>query len=232
MRYPALILLCLIIGCTSPGASSPKTMTPPPTPVTISAPTLVTREAPDFTAEAVMPDNRIGNLSLSSYRGKYVILFFYPLDFTFVCPTEILAFNERLSDFKKVSCEVIAVSTDSTYAHLAWKNTPVKAGGIGKIQFPLVSDMTKDIARSFGILHDESVALRGLFLIDTKGKIRHALVNDLAVGRSVDEAMRTLSAVQMVDQYGAFCPANWKPGDPTLEKAKKFMQEYFLEQNK
>lgn len=232
MRYLGWFLLLLSIGCTAPSAPPRATMEPSPKTVIKAAPTLVTKFAPDFTAETVMPDNRVQKIKLSSYRGKYVILFFYPLDFTFVCPTEILAFNERLTDLKKVSCEVIGVSTDSTYAHIAWKNTPVKDGGIGRIRFPLVSDITKDIARSYGVLHEDSIALRGLFIIDPKGRIRHALVNDLPVGRSVDEAMRTLSAVQMVDQYGEFCPVDWKPGDPTLEKAKRFMQEYFLEQSK
>ena len=131
--------------------------------------TLVTQEAPDFTAEAVLPDNTFGQIKLSSYRGKYVVLFFYPLDFTFVCPSEILAFNKKLEEFKAKNCEVIGVSVDSKFTHLAWKNTTVDNGGIGNIQYPLVQDLDKSIARSYGILFNESVALRGLFLIDTRG---------------------------------------------------------------
>ena len=139
----------------------------------MSLTTLVTKEAPDFTAQAVLPDNTFAELTLSRYRGKYVVLFFYPLDFTFVCPSEILAFNKRLEEFKVKNCEVIGVSVDSRFTHLAWKNTSVENGGIGDIQYPLVEDLNKAIARSYGILLNESVALRGLFLIDPNGIVRH-----------------------------------------------------------
>src|SRR5512133_67098 len=141
--------------------------------------TLVTKEAPDFTADAVYGDNTIAPLTLSTYKGKYVVLFFYPLDFTFVCPSEILAFNKKLDEFKKRNCEVIGVSVDSKYTHLAWKNTQLEDGGIGNIQYPLVADLNKNIARNYGILFGDAVALRGLFLIDTKGIIRHTIINDL-----------------------------------------------------
>lgn len=190
--------------------------------------TLVTREAPDFTADAVMPDNSFGTIKLSSFRGKYVVLFFYPLDFTFVCPSEILAFNKRLDEFKARNCEVIGVSVDSRFTHLAWKNTPLDQGGIGNIQYPLVSDLKKDIARQYGVLFEEAgVALRGLFLIDTKGIVRHALINDLPLGRSVGEALRMVDALQFVETHGdQVCPANWQEGDVAMKPTAEGVAEY------
>lgn len=190
--------------------------------------TLVTQEAPDFTAEAVMPDSTFGQIKLSSFKGKYVVLFFYPLDFTFVCPSEILAFNKRLEDFKTRNCEVIGVSVDSKFTHLAWKSTPVENGGIGNIQYPLVQDLTKSIARSYGILFNDAVALRGLFLIDTKGIVRHAVINDLPLGRSVNEALRMVDALQFVETHGdQVCPADWQEGEaamkPTAEGVAKYL---------
>ena len=187
---------------------------------------LVTHEAPDFTAQAVMPDNTFGDLKLSSYRGKYVVFFFYPLDFTFVCPSEIIAFDKKLADFKERNCEVISASVDSTFTHLAWKNTPRDKGGIGNVQFPMVADLKKDIARAYGVLHDGSVALRGLFLIDKEGVVRHALVNDLPLGRSVDEALRMLDALQFFEKHGEVCPANWKPGDEAMKPSAEGVAEY------
>jgi peroxiredoxin (alkyl hydroperoxide reductase subunit C) len=194
----------------------------------MSISTLVTQEAPDFTAEAVMPDNTFGQIELSTLKGKNVVLFFYPLDFTFVCPSEILAFNKRLSDFKNRNCEVIGVSVDSKFTHLAWKNTPVENGGIGNIQYPLVQDLNKSIARSYGILFNEAVALRGLFLIDTRGVVRHAVINDLPLGRSVGEALRMLDALQFVETHGdQVCPADWQEGEtamkPTAEGVAKYL---------
>lgn len=189
--------------------------------------TLVTQEAPDFTAEAVMPDNTFGQIKLSSLRGKYVILFFYPLDFTFVCPSEILAFNKRVEDFKKKNCEVIGVSVDSKFTHLAWKNTPVDNGGIGNIHYPLLQDLDKSIAKSYGILFNEAVALRGLFLIDTKGIIRHAVINDLPLGRSVNEALRMVDALQFVETHGdQVCPANWQEGDEAMKPTSQGVASY------
>lgn len=189
--------------------------------------TLVTQEAPDFTAEAVMPDNTFAELKLSAYRGKYVVLFFYPLDFTFVCPSEILAFNKRLADFKAKNCEVIAVSVDSKFTHLAWKNTPLDNGGIGPIQYPLVQDLNKSIARSYGILFNESVALRGLFLIDTNGTVRHAVINDLPLGRSVNEALRMVDALQFVETHGGeVCPANWQEGEEAMKPTREGVADY------
>jgi peroxiredoxin (alkyl hydroperoxide reductase subunit C) len=153
---------------------------------------LVTKQAPDFEAEAVMVDNSFATISLSSYRGKYVLAFFYPLDFTFVCPSEILAFNKQIEDFKAKNCEVLGISVDSVYTHLAWKNTPVNQGGIGPVQFPLISDISKSISTDYGVLVEDGISLRGLFLIDKEGFVRHELVNDLPLGRNVDEALRVI----------------------------------------
>ncbi len=189
---------------------------------------LVTKPAPDFTATAVMPDNSFKeDFTLSSYKGKYVCLFFYPLDFTFVCPSEILAFDKRLQEFKDKNCEVIGVSVDSHFTHLAWKNTPVEKGGIGNVQYPLVADLSKKISLSYGVLlEDVGVALRGLFLIDKEGIIRHQLVNDLPLGRSVDEALRILEAIQFHEQHGEVCPANWKPGEEAMKPTPEGVAEY------
>ncbi|HJV35674.1 peroxiredoxin [Geomonas sp.] len=193
----------------------------------MSLTTLVTKEAPDFTAQAVLPDNTFAELTLSNYRGKYVLLFFYPLDFTFVCPSEILAFDKRLAEFKEKNCEVIGVSIDSRFTHLAWKNTAVENGGIGNIRYPLVEDLNKSIARSYGILLNESVALRGLFLIDTKGVVRHSVINDLPLGRSVGEALRMLDALQFVETHGGeVCPANWQEGEESMKASTQGVAEY------
>jgi peroxiredoxin 2/4 len=189
--------------------------------------TLVTQEAPDFTADAVLPDATFGQITLSSYRGKYVVLFFYPLDFTFVCPSEILAFNKRMEDFRARNCEVVGVSVDSKFTHYAWRNTPVEDGGIGQIQYPLVADLNKNIARSYGILFNDAVALRGLFLIDTKGIIRHAVINDLPLGRSVNEALRMVDALQFVETHGdQVCPANWQEGDEAMKPTAEGVATY------
>ena len=161
---------------------------------------LIDKEAPDFSAKAVMGDNSIQKLTLSSMRGKYVILLFYPLDFTFVCPSEILAFDEALDKFKDRETEIVGISVDSEHTHLAWKKTPVDKGGIGKIRFPLVSDLNKDIARDYGILLEEGMALRGLFLINRDGIIRHCVINSDALGRSVSEALRTVDALRFHDK--------------------------------
>jgi peroxiredoxin 2/4 len=188
--------------------------------------TLVTKEAPDFTATAVMPDNSFKELKLSSYRGKYVILFFYPLDFTFVCPSEIVAFDAALDKFQKKNTQVLGASVDSHFTHWAWKNTPRKEGGIGPIRYPLVSDLTKSIAKDYGVLLEGGVALRGLFLIDKEGKVRHALINDLPIGRSVDEALRTLDALQFHEQHGDVCPANWHEGEEAMKPTAEGVAQY------
>lgn len=187
---------------------------------------LVTKEAPNFKAKAVMADNSIKEISLSDYKGKYVVLFFYPLDFTFVCPTEIVAFNKKIDAFKKKNTEVLGVSVDSHFTHLAWKETPLEKGGIGNIQYPLVADLKKTISQSYGVLFDEAIALRGLFLIDTKGVVRHALVNDLPLGRNVDEALRMVDALQYHEKNGEVCPANWKEGEEAMKADAKSTAAY------
>jgi peroxiredoxin (alkyl hydroperoxide reductase subunit C) len=188
--------------------------------------THVTHPAPDFSATAVMPDDSFETIRLSDYRGKYVVLFFYPLDFTFVCPSEILAFDKKIEDFRKRNCEVIGVSVDSHFSHLAWRNTEVSKGGIGPIRYPLVADIKKEIAREYGVLHDDSVALRGLFLIDKEGVVRHALVNDLPLGRNVDEAVRMLDALQYTEEHGQVCPANWHEGEDAMQPTKEGVVDY------
>jgi len=199
----------------------------------MSATTLVTKEAPDFTADAVLPDNSFGQITLSGFKGKNVVLFFYPLDFTFVCPSEILAFNKKLDEFKKRNTEVIGVSVDSKFTHLAWKNTKLEDGGIGNIQYTLVSDLNKNIAREYGILFNEAVALRGLFLIDTKGFIRHAVINDLPLGRSVNEALRMVDALQFVETHGdQVCPANWQEGDEAMKPTAEGVAGYLAKHGK
>jgi peroxiredoxin (alkyl hydroperoxide reductase subunit C) len=189
--------------------------------------TLVTKEAPDFTAAAVMPDNTIKeDFKLSDYKGKYVILFFYPLDFTFVCPSEIIAFNKKLEEFKKRNTEVIGVSVDSQFTHLAWKNTEVNKGGIGNVQFPLVADLSKKISADYGVLFDEAIALRGLFLIDKEGIVRHCVINDLPLGRNIDEALRMVDALQFFEKNGEVCPANWKDGEDGMSPSPEGVAEY------
>ena len=189
--------------------------------------TLVTKAAPDFKATAVLANNTFDEaFSLSNYKGKYVVLFFYPLDFTFVCPSEIIAFDKRLSEFKAKNCEVIGVSVDSHFSHWAWKNTPVNKGGIGNVQFPIVADLSKSIAREYGVLINESVALRGLFLIDKEGIVRSAIVNDLPLGRSVDEVLRLLTALQHFEKHGEVCPANWKEGESAMKPTAEGVAEY------
>ncbi len=177
---------------------------------------LVTKMAPDFTAEAVLADGSIDKFTLSNWRGKYVILFFYPLDFTFVCPTEILAFDRALANFLPLNTEVVSVSVDSIYAHYAWRNTDRRHGGIGPVSFPMVSDMSRKISTDYGVLLNDSLALRGLFLIDKEGIVRHEVVNDLPLGRSVDETLRMVKALQFYEAYGDVCPADWHEGDAAV----------------
>ena len=194
---------------------------------------LVGKEAPDFTAQFVMPDNSFAEKSLSDYRGKYVVLFFYPLDFTFVCPSEIIAFDNHLGEFKERNCEVIGVSVDSHFTHAAWKKTPVDQGGIGDIQYPLVADLTKSIAADYDVLTgDGAVAFRDLFLIDTKGQVRHQLVNDLPLGRSVAEAVRMVDALQFHESHGEVCPANWSKGKSGMKPNAEGVASYLSENAK
>lgn len=193
---------------------------------------LVTKQAPDFTAQAVMPDNSMAEVTLSSYRGKYVVLFFYPLDFTFVCPSEILAFNKAAKTFAKKNTVLLGVSVDSQFSHYAWRQTPVNKGGIGEIGFPLVADLDKKIARAYDVLLNDAVALRGLFLIDTHGVVRHQLVNDLPIGRNVDEAIRTLDALQFTEEHGEVCPANWKEGEEAMKPTAEGVASYLAKHSK
>ena len=188
--------------------------------------TLVTQKAPDFVATAVMADNSFGEIRLSDYRGKYTVLFFYPLDFTFVCPSEILAFNRKVEEFNKKDCQLIGISVDSHFTHLAWKETEIEKGGIGNVRYPLVSDIKKEIARAYGVLHDDAVALRGLFLIDKEGVVRHAVVNDLPLGRNVDEALRMLDALRFTEEHGEVCPANWREGEEAMKPTAEGVAEY------
>ncbi|MCL5269760.1 MAG: peroxiredoxin [bacterium] len=186
----------------------------------------VTSPAPKFTAQAVI-DGEIKEIRFDDYAGKWVVLFFWPLDFTFVCPTEITAFSDNVAEFKKLGAELIGVSVDSPYSHLAWTQLDRKKGGLGKINFPLVSDLDKSLSSAYGVLLDSGVALRGLFLIDPKGIIRHSTVNDLPVGRSVAETLRIIKAFQFVDKHGEVCPANWNEGQLTIKPDPVDAQEYF-----
>lgn len=188
---------------------------------------LVTKPAPDFTATAVLADDSFDeSFTLSALRGRYVILFFYPLDFTFVCPTEILAFDQAFEEFRARDTEVVGVSVDSQYSHLAWRRTAVDDGGIGPIRYPLVSDQTKQIARSYGVLLDDRVALRGLFLIDREGVVRHAVINDLPLGRNVQEALRMVDALSFHEQQGDVCPANWSKGGEGMKASREGVVNY------
>lgn len=166
-------------------------------------------------------------ISLDDYKGKYVVVFFYPLDFTFVCPTEILKFNELYSEFKNRNVEVISVSTDSKFSHLAWKNTPVAEGGIGDIQYPMIADFTKQIAAQFGVLVEQSgLALRGTFLIDKAGVLQHATINNLDLGRNIHETLRMVDALQFTEEHGEVCPAEWSAGDEALKPNQNSLKAY------
>ena len=188
--------------------------------------TLVQKSAPDFKATAVA-GKLFKEIKLSDYKGKWLVLFFYPLDFTFVCPTEITAFSDHYKEFQKLDCDVLGCSVDSKFSHLAWINTPRKEGGLGEIAYPLLADITKSIARSYGVLVGEAVALRGLFLINPKGKVAYAVVHDLGVGRSVEETLRVLKAFQQVEKTGEVCPANWHEGKKTMKPDPVKSKEYF-----
>lgn len=193
---------------------------------------LVTQKAPDFKAQAVMPDGSFKHVTLSEYKGKYVLLFFWPLDFTFVCPTEIIAFSDQASEFEKLGVQILGVSIDSHFTHLAWRNTPRNQGGIGNIAYPLVADMNKQISRDYDVLLDAGIALRGLFLIDKDGVVRHQVVNDLPLGRSVDEALRMVRALQYFEKNGEVCPANWQEGSATIKPDVEGSKSFFSSEYK
>ncbi len=205
---------------------------------------LVTKPAPDFKATAVMPDNSFQEISLSDYKGKKVVLFFYPLDFTFVCPTEIIAFDRRLDEFKKRGVEVLGCSIDSHFSHWAWKNTEVNKGGIGNVQYPIIADLDKSIARDYDVLigaepayveteEEEaettvggSIALRGSFLIDEEGVVRHAVINDLPLGRNIDEMLRMVDALDFHSKHGEVCPAGWTEGKDGMKDTADGVASY------
>nr|XP_045013683.1 thioredoxin-dependent peroxide reductase, mitochondrial [Jaculus jaculus] len=187
----------------------------------------VTQHAPYFKGTAVV-SGEFKEISLDDFKGKYLVLFFYPLDFTFVCPTEIVAFSDKANEFHDVNCEVVAVSVDSHFSHLAWINTPRKSGGLGHMNITLLSDLTKQISRDYGVLLEGAgIALRGLFIIDPNGVIKHLSVNDLPVGRSVEETLRLVKAFQFVEAHGEVCPANWTPESPTIKPSPVASREYF-----
>jgi len=190
----------------------------------------VQQKAPDFKKDAVVGDGFV-EVKLSDYKGKWLVIFFYPLDFTFVCPTEICAFNDAHETFKKLNCEVVAVSCDSKFSHLAWTKLDRKKGGLSKTSIPIIADFTKEMARDYGVLIEEGpdtgVALRGLFIIDPKQNVRQVTINDLPVGRSVDETIRLLKAFQFVELHGEVCPINWKEGNATMKADPKGSLEYF-----
>lgn len=190
--------------------------------------TLVGKQAPDFKAKAVIGSSIVNDFTLGQFKGKNIIFFFYPLDFTFVCPTELHAFQEKLGEFVARNTQVIGCSVDSCYSHYAWLQTPKQKGGIHGVEYPIVSDINKSIARDYQVLiEEEGIAYRGLFLIDKKGVIRHQVVNDLPLGRSVDEALRMLDALINFETYGEVCPANWQVGKKTMKPNQDSLEKYF-----
>jgi peroxiredoxin 2/4 len=188
---------------------------------------LVGKPAPDFTATAVLGNNEIKEITLSSFtRGKYTVVFFWPFDFTFVCPTEIIAFDHRLEEFKKRNVEVIGVSIDSEHTHLAWKNTPVDKGGIGQVRYPMVADVRHLVSRAYDVEAPGGMAFRGSFLIDKSGVVRHQVVNDLPLGRNIDEMIRMVDALQFNEEHGEVCPAGWTRGKAAMEENAQGVASY------
>ena len=189
---------------------------------------LVGKQAPDFTATAVEKDQIIENFKLSDFKGQYIVLFFYPLDFTFVCPTELHAFSERLNDFSERNTKVIGVSIDSHFSHLAWLNTPKSKGGIQGVGYPIVSDLNKTISHDYDVLVEGAgIAYRGLFLLDKDHVVRHQVVNDLPLGRNVSETIRMIDALQFTEKHGEVCPANWNQGDKSMVPNQDGLEEFF-----
>ncbi len=194
---------------------------------------LVTKQAPDFTAPAVMPDGTIKeDFKLSDLQGKYIVLFFYPLDFTFVCPSEIIAHHHRIEQFKERGVEVVGVSIDSQFTHHAWRNTAVDNGGIGEVQFPIVADITHSITQAYGVEHPVGVALRASFLIDKDCVVQHQTVNNLPLGRNVDEMLRMVDALQFTEKHGEVCPAGWNKGDEGMKASTEGVAEYLAAHSK
>ncbi|HIP61687.1 MAG TPA: redoxin domain-containing protein [Sulfurovum sp.] len=189
---------------------------------------LVTKKAPDFTATAVLADGQIveGFNLMENLGDKGAVLFFYPLDFTFVCPSEIIAFSHRTKEFTDRGINIIGVSVDSQFSHFAWRETAINEGGIGRVNFPLVADLSKQIARDYDVLLDESVALRGSFLIDADGTVRHAVINDLPLGRNIDEMVRMVDTMLYTNEHGEVCPAGWVKGDEGMKPSTDGVAEY------
>ncbi|HEH8453391.1 TPA: peroxiredoxin [Pseudomonas aeruginosa] len=188
---------------------------------------LVNKQAPDFTAAAVLGDGSIVDaFQLSSLRGKYVVLFFWPLDFTFVCPSEIIAHNNRMDKFRELGVEVVGVSIDSQFTHHAWRSTPVEKGGIGAVEFTMVADVKHEITRAYGIEHEDGVALRASFLIDRAGVVQHQVVNNLPLGREVDEMVRLVEALQFTEEHGEVCPAGWRKGQKGMKASAEGVASY------
>ena len=196
---------------------------------------IVQKPAPEFVAGGVKGLEMVENVKLSDFKGKYVVLFFYPLDFTFVCPTEIIAFDDKLAEFQKRNAEVIGVSVDSVFSHLAWQKTERSKGGLGGVKYTLLADITKHISRDYGVLVDEGddagVALRGTFVIDKKGNVRHVTINDLPLGRNIDEYLRLIDAIEFNEKHGEVCPANWQEGQGGMKADPEGSQEYFKKKN-
>ena len=191
---------------------------------------LVDKKAPDFTATAVLGDNEIKDITLSEFtKGKYTVLFFYPLDFNFVCPSELIAFDHRLNDFKSRNVEVIGVSIDSEFTHLAWKNTPVEKGGIGQVGYALVADIKHEIAKAYDVESSGGVAFRGSFLIDKNGVVQHQVINNLPLGRDIDEMLRVVDALQFTEEHGEVCPAGWKKGKKGMTASTEGVAAYLAE---
>lgn len=190
---------------------------------------LVGKQAPDFKATAVI-NNQFKEIKLSDYRGKYVVLFFYPLDFTFVCPTEITAFSDKIKEFESRNTVVLGCSVDSEHSHLAWINTSRKDGGLGGLTYPLIADLKKEIARAYDVLFDDSIALRGTFLIDKEGIVQHQVVNHLSLGRNIDEAIRMVDALQFTEEHGEVCPANWEKGEKGMAGSVEGVKNYYAGQ--
>ncbi len=188
---------------------------------------MVGKPAPDFTATAVLANNEIKEITLSSFtKGKYTVVFFWPFDFTFVCPTEIIAFDHRLEEFKKRNVEVIGVSIDSEHTHLAWKNTPVDKGGIGQVRYPMVADVRHLISRAYVVESPGGMAFRGSFLIDRNGVVRHQVINDLPLGRNIDEMIRMVDALQFTEEHGEVCPAGWSKGKAGMKDNAQGVASY------
>jgi peroxiredoxin (alkyl hydroperoxide reductase subunit C) len=194
---------------------------------------LVGKPAPDFTAEAVLGNNEIKSITFSQItKGKYAVVFFYPLDFTFVCPSELIAFDHRLDEFKARNVEVIGVSIDSQFTHLAWKNTPVNNGGIGQVRYPLVADIKHEICKAYDVEAGGGVAYRGSFLIDRAGNVRHQVVNDLPLGRNIDEMLRMVDALQFHEEHGEVCPAGWNKGKAGMNASTAGVAKYLADHAK